>query len=92
MILKGAVEQVALAGRELGSGPAIVVGRFPDVVQELEGYGFRDYDALQAVALGVILGSFAAGHPGTRPRIQQIHEEWQVNPGHEVDPRTELMI
>lgn len=74
--LKGAVEQVGLAGRELGSGPAIVLARFPDLVQELASYGFREQATLEAVALGVIYGMLAEGSPLAKARLQEIHEDW----------------
>ncbi len=76
MRLKGAVEQVGLAGRELGSGPAIVLARFPDLVQELGSYGFREQSTLEAVALGVIYGMLAEGNPMAKARLQAIHEDW----------------
>ena len=76
MTLKGAVEQVGLAGRELGSGPAIVLARFPDLIQELGSYGFREQESLESVALGVIYGTLAEGSPLATARLQKVHEDW----------------
>jgi hypothetical protein len=76
MSLKAAVEQVGLAGRELGSGPAIVLARFPDLVHELGSYGFREQTTLEAVALGVIYGMLAEGNPMAEARLREIHQDW----------------
>lgn len=75
--IRSAWERVALAGRELGSGPAAVVKRFPDVVEDLREIGVRG-KYVESIALGIIVGRVRSGDPKAEEVLREIRRDWLV--------------
>ena len=77
-------ENVALAGRELGSGPAVAVKRIvPDIenIHEwLQNHNITDERA-GGILLGIALGMVMAEDQGAINTLTQIQKEWLGNHG-----------
>jgi hypothetical protein len=78
--LKRTFSRVALAGRELGSGPAEVLRQeeFAEIEPTFEYLGVMP-DFTTPMALGVVLGLVMAEDPGALKALERIHEDWLQN-------------
>lgn len=76
--IKRAWADVALAGRQLGSGPARVLEEpeFSELVDELYSLGIP-FDRAQLFALGVVVGLRAASDPIALRALSRIENDWQ---------------
>jgi hypothetical protein len=74
--LKQAWERVALAGRELGSGPFEVLSRFPQIYEELVSFGLMSGERTESLALGIVVGLVQADDPATIEELRKINREW----------------
>ena len=82
MTFEEAWQRVALAGRELGSGPAAAARRLLDVDDVrtwLTGRGVSDPRA-DTLALGVAVGLVMAEQPDALRVLDEIKREWRRNP------------
>lgn len=74
--LKQAWERVALAGRELGSGPFEVLNRFPEIYEELCSFGLMRGERTEAIALGIVVGLVQADDPTMIEEMRKINRDW----------------
>jgi hypothetical protein len=84
MEFREAWDRVALAGRELGSGPHLAVVRLiPDVhtiVKQLEVWNIHE-DRAGGMLLGIAVGLVMAEDQGAMRILESIEEEWRRNHG-----------
>jgi hypothetical protein len=84
MEFREAWDRVAMAGRELGSGPAAAVVRIVPsihhVTKQIEVWGMND-DRAGGLLLGLAVGLVMAEDQGAMRILESIEEEWRRNHG-----------
>jgi hypothetical protein len=82
LTFRQAWDRVAMAGRELGSGPHLAVVRLvPDVhnvVKQLEVWDIDD-DRAGGMLLGIAVGLVMAEDQGAMRILEEIEQEWRRN-------------
>lgn len=76
---ESAWSKVSLAGRELGSGPALSGNRIADGVKAWLMERSCPEQNAGAIALGVAVGLVMAEDPAAVAALKQIREEWLAN-------------
>jgi hypothetical protein len=72
-----AFQRVSMAGRELGSGPAVAAERLAaDAATEMVKRGVQEHRA-KTIALGVAIGLVMAEQPEAMATLDQIEQEWR---------------
>lgn len=79
MTLAEAVARLGLAGRELGSGPALAAERINPNVNELElvELGFKGENAV-AANVGIALQLLMSEDPDAMKALEEIEREWRT--------------